>query len=163
YTPGKVLRAAVEARDGTCTFVGCDTPATTCDLDHIEPFDHDRDRDDGAAAGDGGGGARGQTNAWNLHALCRRHHLLKTHAGWGVERDPVSGVTTWTTPAGRAHVRRPSVLDTGVDLDQVDPGTSQDLTLRALAGRRLPRAYTETGHAPTAGTDAPSGPGDPPF
>ncbi|MFI2364349.1 HNH endonuclease [Promicromonospora sp. NPDC019610] len=176
YTPGKVLRAAVEARDGTCTFIGCDTPATTCDLDHIEPFDHDRDRarDAGAGPAARGEGARGQTSASNLHALCRRHHLLKTHAGWGVERDPVTGVTTWTTPAGRAHTRQPSVLDTGIDLDQVDPGTSQDLTLRALAGRRLPRVYIETAPravptaAPTA-ERAPAargvspGPGVPPF
>ncbi|MEV0890557.1 HNH endonuclease [Promicromonospora sp. NPDC050262] len=150
YTPGKVLRAAVEARDGTCTFIGCDTPATTCDLDHIDPFDHEwRER-----AGAAGKNQPGQTNAWNLHALCRRHHLLKTHAGWGVERDPVTGITTWTTPAGSTHARPPTVLDTRVDLDQVDPGTSSDLTVRALTGRRLPRAYITTEPA-AAATDPP--------
>ncbi|MFD7307131.1 HNH endonuclease [Promicromonospora sp. NPDC059942] len=157
YTPGKVLRAAVEARDGTCTFVGCDTPATTCDLDHIEPFDHEWRERSGAAAK----GGPGQTNAWNLHALCRRHHLLKTHAGWGVERDPDTGITTWTTPAGSTHARPPTVLDTRVDLDQVDPGTSQDLTLRALTGRRLPRAYVTA--APAADASESSGSGVPPF
>ncbi|MFJ3408336.1 HNH endonuclease [Promicromonospora sp. NPDC090134] len=165
YTPGKVLRAAVEARDGTCTFLGCDTPAMTCDLDHIEPFDHECTGRTAAAAASNG--ARGQTSARNLHALCRRHHLLKTHAGWGVERDPVTGITTWTTPAGRTHVRPPTVLDTRVDLDLVDPGTSHDLTLRALTRRRLPRAYaaaaSTTERVPAAGTDAPSGLGDPPF
>ena len=40
YQPGKVLRAAVEARDETCTFGWCDTPASRSDLDHIQPFDH---------------------------------------------------------------------------------------------------------------------------
>lgn len=157
YAPGKVLRAAVEARDGTCTFVGCDTPAATCDLDHIEPFDHQwRER-----AGAAGKNRPGQTNAGNLHALCRRHHLLKTHAGWGVERDPFTGITTWTTPAGRTHTRPPTVLDTRVDLDQVDPGTSTDLTMRALTGRRLPRAYATA--TPTAAAPDPSDPGVPPF
>ncbi|MFJ3404848.1 HNH endonuclease [Promicromonospora sp. NPDC090134] len=160
YTPGKVLRAAVEARDGTCTFIGCDTPAMTCDLDHIEPFDHEwRER-----AGAAGKNQPGQTNAWNLHALCRRHHLLKTHAGWGVERDPVTGITTWTTPAGSTHARPPTVLDTRVDLDQVDPGTSGDLTMRALTGRRLPRAYLTADPAePAAAATDSSGSGVPPF
>ncbi len=91
-------------------------------------------------------------------------------------RDPASGVTTWTTPTGRMHARPPTVLDTRVDLDQVDPDTSHDLTLRALTGRRLPRPYTTTAPAtdPSDTSDAsdtpdacdltvPSGPGEPPF
>ncbi|MFE7504699.1 HNH endonuclease signature motif containing protein [Promicromonospora sp. NPDC057488] len=169
YKPGRVLRSAVEARDGTCTFVGCDSRAATCDLDHIEPFDHDQEAGQSAVGKD----ARGQTRADNLHALCRRHHLLKTHAGWGVVRDPSTGITTWTTPAGRTHTRPPTVLDARVDLDDVDPATSGDLTLRALTGRRLPRAYAatapETAAPSTADTSdpseftAPSEPGEPPF
>ncbi|WP_020015510.1 HNH endonuclease signature motif containing protein [Promicromonospora sukumoe] len=161
YKPGRVLRSAVEARDGTCTFIGCDAVAVSCDLDHIEPFDHDQEASQHAA----GKAARGQTRADNLHALCRRHHLLKTHAGWGVVRDPRTGITTWTTPAGRTHTRPPTVLDTRVDLNQVDPDTSQDLTLRALTGRRLPRAYATTAlaTADTSGNAAPSTHGEPPF
>ncbi|MFE7506235.1 HNH endonuclease [Promicromonospora sp. NPDC057488] len=163
YKPGRVLRSAVEARDETCTFIGCDALAVSCDLDHIEPFDHELDTRHGGE----GGAVRGQTRADNLHALCRRHHLLKTHAGWGVVRDPRTGITTWTTPAGRVHTRPPTVLDTQVDLDQVDPGTSNDLTVRALTGRRLPRAYATTAPttADTSDNDnaAPSGPGEPPF
>jgi hypothetical protein len=145
YQPGKVLRAAVEARDETCMFQWCDTPAERCDLDHIEPFDHSKRN-----SGEDGGGAgsepaeRGQTNAHNLHALCRKHHLLKTHADWGIVRDPQTGITTWTTPTGRTHTRPPTVLDTHVDLEEIDPDTSHDLSLRALTGRRLPRAYTAT-------------------
>ncbi|MGI5191300.1 HNH endonuclease signature motif containing protein [Promicromonospora sp. CA-289599] len=170
YQPGRVLRAAVEARDDTCTFPGCDLPAELCDLDHIEPFDHHRD--DGRGPGHGhqrenhivtaGAAGRGQTSAWNLHALCRRHHLLKTHAGWGVVRDPATGITTWTTPTGRTQHRPPTVLDTHVDIDQVDPDTSHDLSLRALTGRRLPRRYatTEPGAVP-AGPNGPNGPAEP--
>ncbi|MFI2490525.1 HNH endonuclease signature motif containing protein, partial [Promicromonospora kroppenstedtii] len=160
YKPGRVLRSAVEARDGTCTFVGCDAVAVSCDLDHIEPFDHEQ----GTVQGGEAGVVHGQTRAENLHALCRRHHLLKTHAGWGVVRDPVTGITTWTTPRGGTHTRPPTVLDTRADLGDVDPATSGDLTLSALIGRRLPRAYVTA--APTAGPSepiAPSGPGEPPF
>ena len=135
YRPGKVLRAATTARDATCAFPGCDTRAQWCDLDHIEAFDNDLPKDSSTAGG------RGQTRAHNLHPLCRRHHLLKTHAGWAVTRDPHSGITIWTAPTGRTHVRPPTVLDTHVELDRIEPDTSYDLTLRDLTGRRLPRSY----------------------
>lgn len=163
YQPGKTLRNAIETRDTTCTFPGCDTPAERCDLDHIQPFDHHQNtnhKNGNEAIG------RGQTNAHNLHALCRRHHLLKTHAGWGIVRDPATGITTWTTPTGRTHARPPTVLDTHVDLHEIDPDTSHDLTLRALTGQHLPRPYatTEPGTIPTD-TSATSGSGadEPPF
>ncbi|MFD2795030.1 HNH endonuclease [Promicromonospora vindobonensis] len=171
YQPGKVLRGAIETRDGTCTFLwGCDTPATRCDLDHIQPFDHEHrnERNDGGQNGDRGS-ERGQTRAQNLHALCRKHHLLKTHAGWDVVRDPITGITTWTAPNGHVHTRPPTVLDTHIDLDQIDPDTSHDLTLHALTGQRLPRSYqtTEPGAIPTEAvpTDptAPTDPDEPPF
>ncbi|PUB27059.1 uncharacterized protein DUF222 [Promicromonospora sp. AC04] len=167
YQPGKVLRAAIEARDETCTFGSCDTPANRCDLDHIEPFDHHRadtgDTGTGTSTGTGTG-ERGQTSALNLHPLCRKHHLLKTHAGWGIIRDPHTGITTWTTPTGRTHTRPPTVLDTHIDLDQIDPDTSHHLTLQALTGQRLPRQYatTEPGAIPTEPTN-PTSPDNPPF
>jgi hypothetical protein len=166
YQPGKVLRAAVEARDGTCTFLwGCDLPASRCDLDHIQPFDHkDRNNHGGESRSRGGDDQRGQTNADNLHALCRKHHLLKTHAGWGIVRDPETAITTWTTPTGRVHTRPPTVLDTHIELDKVDPATSHDLSLRALTGQRLPRRYatTEAGTTPTSPT-VPPDLSEPPF
>ncbi|MBO0609233.1 HNH endonuclease signature motif containing protein [Myceligenerans salitolerans] len=107
YAPGVTLRAAVTARDRTCTFPGCDRPAATggrpaLDLDHIEPFDKDhRCRP----------GERGQTRADNLHPLCRRHHNLKTHANWQVTRDPDTGTTRWTAPTGAAAVVEPTIVD----------------------------------------------------
>lgn len=102
YRPGIVLRRAVVARDETCTFPQCDRPARWADLDHIEPFDHDRqrERDDDREAG--------QTRADNLHVLCRTHHLAKTHLGWTVRRDPGTGVTTWTAPTGHTYARPPA-------------------------------------------------------
>jgi hypothetical protein len=158
YKPGKVLRAAVEARDDTCTFLTCDTPATHSDLDHIVSFDHD------LVPATLLPGTPGQTRAPNLQPLCRRHHLLKTHAGWGVIRDPHTGITTWITPTGRTHTRPPTVLDTHVQLDQVDLDTSYDLTLHALTGLHLPRQYAtaEPGTVPIDPA-SPSDSDEPPF
>ncbi|MCF4122881.1 HNH endonuclease [Antribacter sp. KLBMP9083] len=101
YTPGKVLRRAVEARDGTCTFPMCDRPAERGDLDHITPFNHHHPSDH----------TPGQTRADNLHALCRRHHRAKTHGRWRPERDPATGTTTWTSPTGRLHHRPATIVD----------------------------------------------------
>ena len=159
YRPGKVLSAAVRARDDTCTFLfGCDSPAAWDDLDHIVPFDHDLDPATSPP------GAPGQTRATNLQPLCRRHHLLKTHAGWGVVRDPDTGVTTWTTPTGRQHERPPTVLDPHVELGEVDPDTSGDLSIRALTGQHLPRSYTTAGSAAAPGDPGPpTDPSAPPF
>jgi hypothetical protein len=170
YQPGKTLRGAVEARDATCTFPGCDNPADRCDLDHIQPFAHkntktsdrsnDREARNRRTDHDTRNGneptERGQTNAHNLHTLCRKHHLLKTHADWNIVRDPHTGTTTWTTPTGRTHTRPPTVLDTHIDLDDIDPDTSHDLSLQALIGQRLPRAYatTEPGSVPNQPTDS---------
>ncbi|MFD2023913.1 HNH endonuclease [Promicromonospora aerolata] len=158
YRPGKVLSAAVQARDETCTFpFGCDSPAAWDDLDHIVPFDHDLDPATSPP------GTPGQTRAANLQPLCRKHHLLKTHAGWGVVRDPDTGITTWTTPTGRQHERPPTVLDPHAVLEDVDPDTSGDLTLRALTGQRLPRSYATTGSPAAPGYPDPADPGAPPF
>ena len=107
YAPGAILRAAVTARDQVCTFPGCDRAATSggraaTDLDHVVPFDIDH-RD--------GPAEPGQTRADNLHPLCRKHHNLKTHAHWGVTRDPDTGVTHWTAPSRRTHATPPAVVD----------------------------------------------------
>jgi hypothetical protein len=48
------------------------------------------------------------------------------------------------------------VLDTHIDLENIDPDTSHDLSLRALTGQRLPRTYatTEPGSVPTGPTSS---------
>ncbi|MEU4365341.1 HNH endonuclease, partial [Promicromonospora sp. NPDC023987] len=85
-----------------------------------------------------------------------------------IVRDPETGITTWTTPTGRVHTRPPTVLDTHTNLDQIDPDTSHDLSLRALTGQRLPRSYqtTEPGAIPNEATPTqatPTDPDQPPF
>jgi hypothetical protein len=49
-------------------------------------------------------GQGGQTCSCNIAALCRRHHRLKTHAGWRY-RVFEPGSYLWTSPHGYTHVR----------------------------------------------------------
>jgi len=81
-TPAE-LAEVIRLRDGTCVMPTCNAAAASCDLDHTIPF----------ASG-------GSTSEGNLGALCRHHHLLKTHGGWGLEQ-PKIGAFVWTTPAGQ--------------------------------------------------------------
>ncbi|MEU2200425.1 HNH endonuclease [Isoptericola sp. NPDC019482] len=97
YRPSGALRAAVVARDVTCTFPGCRVPAATSDLDHVEPFDPASDAP--------------QTHGDNLHALCRTHHRAKTVGGWQVARDPDGRHTTWIAPTGHRFTRDPVPQD----------------------------------------------------
>ncbi|MFI1335383.1 DUF222 domain-containing protein [Streptomyces sp. NPDC020845] len=96
YKPTAETERHVIARDGRCAFPTCQMPAHRCDLDHVQPFDHDNPE------------AGGQTVPENLGPLCRRHHLMKTHhPGWRVTRDPDTGVTTWTAPTGHTYTNPP--------------------------------------------------------
>ncbi len=58
--PSAKLRIGVQIRDGSCQFATCTRPAAACDLDHEIPH------------------PSGPTSGDNLHALCRRHHRMKT-------------------------------------------------------------------------------------
>jgi hypothetical protein len=123
YRPGADLTGVVVARDVTCTFPGCRQPAARCDLDHVEPFDPGRPATD-------------QTSADNLHALCRHHHLAKTHARWDVERDHRTGVTRWTSPAGITYTRSPV------------PVTTAPRTTHQHRPARAPTTLTTSGDPP---------------
>ncbi len=89
YRPPAPLADHIHARDTTRRFPGCARPATSCDLDHLQPYHPDR------ATG-------GPTSATNLGALCRAHHQLKTHHGWQTTRTP-DGTDHWTSPRGLHH------------------------------------------------------------
>lgn len=147
YQPPPRLRRAVQVRDRVCTHTGCDRPAARCDLDHVDPFDPEHEY---------AWGEPGQTRATNLHALCRRHHNLKTLAGWDLERDPTTGTETWTSPTGHVQTYRPDPADpqiryagtAGVEAEPfLDP--PRDLTLA-----RPPRTPgAASGLPPTPPTD----------
>lgn len=89
YTPSRALADFIRCRDLTCRFPGCDKPATGCDLDHTIPY------------GDGG-----PTQASNIKALCRKHHLLKTFWGWQ-DQQLRDGTIIWTSPAGETYTTTP--------------------------------------------------------
>lgn len=158
YQPGKVLRQAVVARDGTCSFPQCDRPARWSDLDHIQPFDHHLAKAGGQA------GRPEQTRAANLQPLCRAHHLAKTHHGWGVVRDPETGITTWSAPTGQHYTRPPTEAGphrggaTSDDVTSVAEDIRRRLGHRAAgalpgAGGRAERPATRRG--PCGPEDAP--------
>ncbi len=92
YRPPTHLRQAVKARDLTCRAPGCVRPARYCDLDHIESWD-----------------SGGETRYDNLAALCRTHHLLKTHGNWSYQLLP-NGTTQWQLPNGTKIERHPAQI-----------------------------------------------------
>jgi hypothetical protein len=76
YVPSAGLARLIRARQPYCRFPGCRQPAARCDLDHAMPW------------------PRGATTAANLGPLCRRHHNLKTHAGWDLDTSLHAGSAT---------------------------------------------------------------------
>ena len=110
YRPGADLTRTVAARDVTCTFPGCRQPATRCEIDHREPYDHTRPPDQPA-----------QTSLANLHALCKHHHEAKTRRWWQVTWDPTTGVSTWTDRHGLTYARHPQRVHTTPDAFQHRP------------------------------------------
>ena len=111
YTPPAGLAAHVRARDGTCRWPGCRLPAQRCDLDHTEPY------------------PRGPTADYNLAALCRPHHRLKTHTTWQVTQG-TDGVLAWTSPTGQQIDTEPWTADHDPHHDpHPDPDPPEALTL----------------------------------
>lgn len=85
YTPSPALARLIRAREPHCRYPGC--RRRTTDLDHTIPWGH----------------PDSTTSAQNLGALCRRHHILKTHHQHQLTNHPDSGGWSWTTPAGVQH------------------------------------------------------------
>ncbi len=74
-------------RNRICVFPHCTRTARSADLDHIDPYEHGS-----------------TTTSANLAPLCRLHHRVKTHTGWGyTQLSP--GEFLWTSPHHQAfHV-----------------------------------------------------------
>lgn len=83
---GKRMRDWIVTRDRTCRFPGCMRRAAKCEIDHAQPWD-----------------AGGRTVRGNLGALCKRHHLMKTHAGWSIEVSADDGSCIWVSPMGHRY------------------------------------------------------------
>lgn len=82
-------RLALVARDGGCTFPGCDRPAAWTEVHHIHEW----------AAG-------GATDLDNMVLLCRFHHRHFAALGWQV-RMSTDGLPDWIPPPWLDHQRRP--------------------------------------------------------
>ncbi len=95
YHPTAEVERHIIARDTHCQFPSCSMPAHRCDIDHIQPFNHQQPE------------AGGLTEPDNLMTLCRRHHRVKHQTPWSVQRDTATGHLTWTTPTGHHHTRTP--------------------------------------------------------
>lgn len=89
YRLSETERDFIFMRDRTCRHPGCGQPARRCEIDHAVPFDEG-----------------GPTRADNLGALCSRHHLEKTHAGWQIESGTDDGSCVFVSPLGRRYERR---------------------------------------------------------
>ena len=87
--PTAAQRRHVETRDRTCTFPGCRSPATDCDLDHRTPWSQG-----------------GTTTAENLAPMCRHDHIVVKHRiGWTYRRLP-NGDHQWTSPLGHTYITK---------------------------------------------------------
>lgn len=80
------FREFLTLRDRRCRFPGCRRRASLCEIDHANPWN------------EGGLSVRE-----NLGALCKRHHQLKTHAGWQITESEASGACAWVSPQGREY------------------------------------------------------------
>ena len=69
-TASAAIRRAVELRDGTCVFAGCDAPPEWCDVHHVIHWAY--------------GGA---TSCDNGALLCERHHTSCHEGGFTVRRE----------------------------------------------------------------------------
>jgi hypothetical protein len=83
------LRALIEARDQDCGFPICRRPASSCDMDHVVPYDQG-----------------GLSCECNITGGCRRHHRLKTLTRWRL-RKPSPGTLIWTAPSGLTWIVTP--------------------------------------------------------
>jgi hypothetical protein len=87
YRVSRRMKDWISARDRTCRFPGCERRAEKCEIDHAVAWD-----------------AGGRTVRGNLGALCKRHHLMKTHAGWAIDVSADDGSCTWISPFGHRYL-----------------------------------------------------------
>ena len=97
------LKRALQARDETCRFPGCNRPARGGEVDHTHDWQFG-----------------GETALNNLAIFCLRGHRLKHQTAWKVKQRK-NGTLEWTSPAGRVTATHPAtrtkpVLPEGYDL-----------------------------------------------
>ncbi|MFK4788533.1 DUF222 domain-containing protein [Microbacterium sp. ZW T5_56] len=108
YRPTAEMKRFLTHRDQHCRHPGCRVPIRYTDIDHNQDW----------ANG-------GKTDISNLAPLCRRHHTLKTSAGWKITPHP-GGVVEYITPAGYHYTEdpEPRTVTFTMPLQSDDRGTS---------------------------------------
>ena len=99
-------RRALDARDGSCVFAGCEAPNWWCEAHHVLEWTFD-----------------GPTDLDNLGLLCERHHT-KVHHGFRVERQPDGRWRTYRPDGSEIIVASPNApLSPGLRLAKyvIDP------------------------------------------
>ena len=86
YVIPDTVREFIEIRDQRCRFPGCHARASSAEIDHARPWDEG-----------------GPSDRFNLGALCKRHHQVKTHGGWSITSSRGSGACTWRSPSGSTY------------------------------------------------------------
>ncbi len=94
YRPRQHLADQVITLAGTCRAAGCRQPAWRCDLDHLQPFNHQNPS------------AGGHTQLDNITPQCKFHHLLKHHTDWTPHLQPDLTIE-WTTNTGHHATSHP--------------------------------------------------------
>ncbi|MBX3099727.1 MAG: DUF222 domain-containing protein [Salinibacterium sp.] len=90
YRPTAAMKRWFSIRHATCDFPGCGRRSANCDLDHTTAW----------AAG-------GATTVDNLAPRCRKHHTMKHHTTWRVEKPPGAVRAVWTSPTGNRREADP--------------------------------------------------------
>ncbi len=141
YRPVTALDTLTRGLFGTCTVPGCESPAWSCELDHVEEYDQIC-----PASG-------GPTCLCNLGPKCKFHHLLKTHLN---ATDPEAGWLDdqWTDDDGRVWT---STTVHGITVATAAPNQWAFPQLRDL---RCPHQSTAPPESPE--TETPGPPAGPP-
>jgi hypothetical protein len=84
--PTKAMTSHLQAAYPVCVFPGCRMPATECDIDHHQRWEH-----------------HGQTTIPNLGPVCRHDHQLLDHH-WTLTQQS-NGDHTWTSPLGHTYTK----------------------------------------------------------
>jgi hypothetical protein len=112
YRPRQGLGDQVILLSGTCRMPSCRIPAYRCDLDHVDPFDHQ----DPAAGG--------RTTLGNIMPMCKFHHLLKHHTDWTPHLQPDLSIH-WTTTTGHEAISHPREFTLPGEWDRPPPPAKQ--------------------------------------
>jgi hypothetical protein len=100
---------ALIARDGGCSFPGCDTAPQWCERHHILPWQ-----------------VGGDTNLDNLTLLCRYHHRHFEQGGWTCRLNG-DGLPVWIPPKWIDRQRRP-ILNPRITASNWNPQDLLDLS-----------------------------------